>query len=280
MPALDNTPATATGHPLDAAIALAPIAEGKYRGHVAPSYANFIGPFGGILAAKLLQAVCLDDRRLGDPLALTVNFGGPVADGPFDIHCQPTRTNRSSQHWVMELRQGEDIPLTASAVFAERRDSWADTELQMPEVGGYADCTPLDTGGLPTWVKNYDMRIVSGGMSFLGPEPGPQDNSESILWVRDKPPRPLDFPGLAALSDVFFPRVFVRRPDFVPVGTVSLTTYFHADGEELARHGHDFLLARARGNRFHGGFFDHSGELWSEHGHLLATTHQVVYFKH
>lgn len=280
MPVHNPNPATDACHPLDAAISLEVIAEGQFRGEVAPAYANFIGPFGGILAARLLQAVCLDDRCLGDPLALTVNFGGPVADGPFDIHCRPTRTNRSSQHWAMELRQGEDTPLTGSAVFAERRDSWADTELQMPRVRGHGDFAPLNAQGLPTWVANYDMRVVSGNMGFLEPEPGARDSSESILWVRDEPSRPLDYPALAALADVFFPRVFVRRPDFVPVGTVSLTTYFHANREELARHGSDFLLARARGNRFHGGFFDQSGELWSEHGHLLATTHQVVYFKH
>jgi len=30
---------------------------------------------------------------------------------------------------------------------------------------------------------------------------------------------------------------------------------------------------------FHDGFFDQSGYLWSETGIMLATTHQLVYFK-
>src|SRR5690606_21016750 len=109
--------------------------------------------------------------------------------------------------------------------------------------------------------------------------PEANESSETVLWIRDNPPRALDFPALAALADNFFPRVFVRRPQFVPVGTVSLTTYFHADGAELERQGDSFLLGRAWGNRFHKGYHDQSAELWSKSGQLLASTHQVVYFR-
>jgi hypothetical protein len=40
-----------------------------------------------------------------------------------------------------------------------------------------------------------------------------------------------------------------------------------------------YLLGQARAQSFFNGFFDQSAELWNEAGHLLATTHQVVYFK-
>jgi hypothetical protein len=30
---------------------------------------------------------------------------------------------------------------------------------------------------------------------------------------------------------------------------------------------------------FRKGYFDHSAQLWNEAGNLLATTHQVVYYK-
>ena len=63
-------------HPLDAALALQPDGEGRWHGHTHPAWGNMVGPFGGITAAQLLQAVCLDPRRLGEPLSLTVNFAG------------------------------------------------------------------------------------------------------------------------------------------------------------------------------------------------------------
>ncbi|NTV86164.1 MAG: thioesterase family protein, partial [Burkholderiaceae bacterium] len=39
------------------------------------------------------------------------------------------------------------------------------------------------------------------------------------------------------------------------------------------------LLGQARAQSFFNGFFDQSAELWNEAGVLLATTHQIVYFK-
>ena len=35
----------------------------------------------------------------------------------------------------------------------------------------------------------------------------------------------------------------------------------------------------ARANRFEQGFFDQSAEIWSADGALLASSHQVVYYK-
>jgi acyl-CoA thioesterase len=97
--------------------------------------------------------------------------------------------------------------------------------------------------------------------------------------MRDAPPRPLDFCSLAALSDVFFPRVWLRRATRVPAGTVSLTTYFHAGERELQATGTGYVLGQARAQEFRNGFFDQSAQLWNEAGTLLCTSHQIVYFK-
>ena len=97
--------------------------------------------------------------------------------------------------------------------------------------------------------------------------------------MRDDPPRPLDFCSLAALADVFYPRVWRRRAKLTPAGTVSMTVYFHVGAAELAATGSGYLLGQARAQSFFNGFFDQSAELWNEAGQLLATTHQIVYFK-
>ena len=97
--------------------------------------------------------------------------------------------------------------------------------------------------------------------------------------MRDANQRTLDFAALTALSDIFYPRVYLRRGDFFPAGTISLTTYFHASGQELENIGGDFVLGSAHANRFADGYFDQSGHVWSRDGALLASTHQIVYFK-
>ena len=85
--------------------------------------------------------------------------------------------------------------------------------------------------------------------------------------------------SLMSMSDAFFGRVFHARRELMPFGTVSLTTYFHADSEDLAAEDINRVLAVADAKIFHKSYGDQTGELWSPNGRLLATTHQIAYFK-
>ena len=266
-------------HPLDQATALSPVGEHRFAGHTSPAYANMVGPFGGTTCAVLLNAALLHPERLGDPIALTVNFTSPVADGAFEIDARPLRTNRSTQHWFMQLLQPDGVAATATAVFAQRRSTWSASEAEPPPGVPPADSVPrASLAGRPPWVRCFDMRFMEGGMPdpFDGQE---QPHARSRLWVRDEPPRPLDFVALASLCDSFFPRVFIRRRKFAPIGTVSLTSYFHASAEQLAAQGDRHVLATARALAYRDGYFDQTAEMWSDEGVLLASTHQMVYFR-
>ncbi|MGE2716738.1 acyl-CoA thioesterase [Mycolicibacterium litorale] len=264
-------------HPFDEAIELEPTeASGWLRGRTRPDWANMVGPFGGMTAAVLLRAVEEQPDRIGEPLALTVNFAAPVADGPFDIAARAVRTNRTTQHWLVELWQDGAVKTNATAVFGVRRDTWSHTEQTRPAVPEPVDVAETGLPDMIAWARNYEMRYVEGAVP--GPGAQPEPSSVTTLWARDRRGRALDFAALTAISDIFYPRIFLRRGAMSPAGTVSLTTYFHADGAQLAAVG-DYVLASARANRFAGGYFDQSAELWSETGELLATTHQMVYFK-
>ncbi len=92
-------------HPFDSAVRLAPDGDCAWHGHTSAAYANMVGPFGGVTAAQALNAVLQHPQRLGDPVALTVNFAAALADGPFTVLARPARTNRSTQHWVLEIQQ-------------------------------------------------------------------------------------------------------------------------------------------------------------------------------
>ncbi len=236
-----------------------------------------VGPFGGITAATLLHAIETHPDRLGEPLALTVNFTAPIVDGEFDITVRAARTNRTNQHWIIEVSQNEAVKTTATAVFGIRRDSWANTQAARPHTIPPEQITPGVSDSLPVWVRRYDMRFAEG--AFPDSNGQPNSSSTTAVWVRDCAHRTLDYPALAAWCDVFFPRVFLRRGQFVPAGTISLTSYFHADPQQLAAVGSDFILGIAHANRFSGGYFDQSAQLWTRAGTLLATTHQIVYFK-
>lgn len=265
-------------HSFDATIALT--REGDhFHGATHPDYGNMVGPFGGTTAATLLNAALRHPDRLGDPIALTVNYASAVADGPFQIAARAVRTNRSTQHWTMALSQGGEVAATGTAVFALRRDTWSAPEAAMPPRLPPADALKrLDTTGRLAWVRRYDMRFVEGDLS-LAFDGQLRPDSRSVAWVRDDPPRPLDFASLAALCDSFFPRIYVRRRQRVPIGTVTLTSYFHADAAMLAAQGSRHVLGVAQAQAFRNGYFDHSAQVWADDGQLLASTQQMVYYK-
>ncbi|OLT43092.1 acyl-CoA thioesterase [Saccharomonospora sp. CUA-673] len=264
-------------HPFDDAITLTPSGDNTYTGETSPAYQNMVGPYGGITAATLLQAVQQHPERLGVPVSLTVNYAGPVADGKFTVTARPARTNRSTQHWSLELTQDDTVVTTATAVYAVRRETWAATETVMPEFPAPEDAALTPMPDFVQWAKNYEMRFLEGLLPTV--EGAESPDSTTTLWVRDSPARELDFPALASLCDVFYPRVFLRRGQAMPAGTITLTIYFHADAAALEAQGDRPVLARARSNRFGHGYFDQSAQLWGRDGALLATTHQLVYFK-
>jgi len=266
-------------HPLDEAIALQPGAPNTFTGATHPAYANMVGPFGGTTAAQLLQAAWLHPQRLGEPVALTVNFAAPVAEGEIQFLARVARTNRSTQHWIIEAQQSGETVATATAVFALRRETWSAAEAVMPSnLPDPASLSRMPALGPIRWPQSYDMRFIEGGFPEAFDEQE-QDHSRSCVWVRDEPERPMDFASLAAMCDSFFPRIYVRRRRRSPIGTVSLTTFFHADSTLLAQVGTRHVLGVAKALNFRHGYFDQTGEIWSPQGQMLASTHQLVYFK-
>jgi acyl-CoA thioesterase len=266
-----------TVHVLDEAIALLPAGEHRWTGRTHPEYANFIGPYGGITAAQLLQAVMLHPQRVGEPVAFTINFAAAVADGEFTIEARPARTNRSTQHWIVQMLQDGQVVSTATAMTALRRDTWGTVEAEMPQVPPPSQLE-RESVHVVKWIQHYERRFIEGGVPsrWDGSDLG---HSRTRLWLRDAPSRTLDYPALTAIADNFFPRIWLRRATQVPLGTVSMTVYFHADAAVLRATGDSFVLAQAQGQGFRNGYLDQAGQLWNEAGELLATTHQLMYYK-
>ncbi len=253
--------------------------DSRWRGQTSDDYWAFVGPFGGATAATILRALIDHPQRNGDPLALTVNFCAPIAQGAFDLDVRLVKANRSTQHWSVELSQdGAEVATFATAVFAERRASWSHQLAQFPKAKPFEQILPYPKVAA-SWVKQYDFRFVEGDPDSSGAAQGAPPNAFSKLWIGDRIPRKIDMLSLMAMSDAFFARVFHARRELVPFGTVSLTTYFHADTEDLAAEDISRVVAVADARIFHKSYGDQTGELWSPGGRLLATTHQIAYFK-
>src|SRR5699024_7459219 len=146
-------------HPFDVATQLTRNSE-TFHGHTSEKYNNMVGPSGGGTAATLLRAVIEHPERQGDPVSLTINSAAPVSDGPFTIKANPARTNRSTQHWFIELYQKEKIIITGTAVLASRRRTWSSTEALFPEVPQAAESKRMSPDGMPSSSQNYSKHII------------------------------------------------------------------------------------------------------------------------
>jgi acyl-CoA thioesterase len=250
-----------------------------WQGKTSPDYWAFVGPFGGCTAATILRALIDHPQRSGDPVAMTVNYCAPVAEGEFDLDLRLVKANRSSQHWCVEMTQGGgDVATLATAVFAERRPSWEHAQAAYPGAKPFEATLPYAKIAAP-WVKQYDFRFVEGEPKTDGAPSSAPPDSYSKLWIGDRVPRQIDFMSLMSMSDAFFARISHARRELVPFGTVSLTTYFHVSAEDLAAEDITRVLAVADAKIFHKSYGDQNGELWSPNGRLLATTTQIAYFK-
>jgi hypothetical protein len=220
-----------------------------------------------------------DERRQGVPVALTVNYCAALAEGTFEILCRERRTGRSTQHWYVELTQEGRVAATATIVCGARRPVWSHLTAQPPKIAPPHALPVFDGGNRFGWLGRYEMRFAKGEVNFMARDPADLREPVSLLWLRDRPDRPLDYVSLAGLSDAFIIRAFVVRGVFVPVGTVTMTTFFHADDEAMCAQGSEPLLGHATAHFFSGGFFDQAAELWGTDGRLLATSTQIVWYK-
>lgn len=264
-------------HPFEVATKLEPAGPNRWSARTSDAYWNMVGPFGGIVGALLFKSAFEHPDREGEPLALTVNFCAAIAKGELEIISQPARTNRSTQHFTMTMLQGGECVATATAMFGSRPATFAHRLAEPPEVPAFEKLqrAPVPGSG---WTQRYDLRFAEGTPYWTNQaaEPTP---ARSTLWIAQDPARRLDFVALAALTDVFFGRIIHVRQRMVPFGTVTLTSYFHATEADLAEIGTSPILGAADARIFDRGYHDQSAELWSKDGRLLATSHQLVYYR-
>ena len=152
-------------HPFDLATRLVLGPDDVWRGTTSDAYWNMIGPFGGYVAALLFRSAFDHPDRQGLPVALTVNFCAALKKGDFTIRARPARTNRSTQHWTMELSQGDEgIFATGTAIFGARPETFSHFPATAPQAPPFEGLERAAVHG-SDWVGRYDLRFAEGGLA-------------------------------------------------------------------------------------------------------------------
>jgi acyl-CoA thioesterase len=265
-------------HPFDAALQLERVGEGVLRGTTSDLYWNMVGLLGGLVNAILVRAVLDDPRRAGTPIALTANFCAAMAKGDYEVRTRLQRAGKITQHWSLELHQLGKVCATASLVCAQRGSTWSHRPVQPPAAPAPEALERMPAIASSEWLKRFDFRFASGAPEPRAPG-GEPSTARSVVWVRHDPARALDSLMLAMLSDVFIVRIYHVRGYGVPMGTVSLTSYFHVGDAEFGALGSDYVLGVVDSNVFHDSFHDQSCQLWSRDGRLLVSGTQIAWYK-
>ena len=267
-------------HRFDQSLRIESLAANVWQSKGSALYWNVIGPYGGWIAAMLLHAVQSEPDARGDPLALQAQFIGPLAQAPFTVHTHCLRQNRSMAFWRSEIRQAREpggeqkVCAQATVTLGTWRDTFTLADAVMPRVARPEDTALAATrpGRQPAFLAHYEMRPLSGAM-FAG-----ADTMDSLIWIRDAQPRPLDARALVALCDAPYPSLWIRLTEPVLMTTVVFNVFFRATPARMAAAGGAHLLADSSSAIGQAGYFDQSANLWSEDGALLAQTQQLAWF--
>jgi acyl-CoA thioesterase len=256
---------------LDDALMLRSDGPGRWLAHADPEHESINAMFGGWTAAIALGSVIQSAPRGASPSAMTMNFIRAIAPGEdVAIETHQLGGSRSIEHWRADIRASSDLSLMASGLvlLTNRKPTDGHAQRSMPRA---PDPETLEESHAPgrqgqqTIVRPIFGEFASGDTS-------------SSHWVRDVSGRRLDHLQLAYLADQYAPRSFYWGPGLRPAATLTMSIYFLATEDEMARAGDDYLLIEANGTRGEQATSGQQAFLWSRQGALLATTEQLSWY--
>ena len=254
------------------AISLRPGDEGRWTAHAHHDHESINAMFGGWTAAVALNAIVSTTDGTRSPSAVTVNYLGAVTPGDdVEITVEHLGGSRSIDHWRADLHSATDGHRVgaAMAVMTSRRDTDPHDQFTMPDVPE------------PETLAEFHAPGTQGQQTMIRPVKGEFGSGDTAgtHWLRVQSDRPLDHVQLVYLADQYAPRSFYWGEGPRPSATITMSVYFHAVPEELARVGTDYVLLDAVGTRGAHATSGQAARIWSRSGRLLATTEQLCWYR-
>lgn len=243
-----------------------------------PRFWNQIGPFGGWLAATLLEAITRSAQEPWPVLSVQVHFLGAVKDGALDIRVQPVRRQRTLALWRAQLHQDGQVAVEAEAILAAARTdqpAWPASAAagRMPAMPA-PHTLPRWHGvdGIAPFVRAFDYRLFSGAPFEAATQ------ADTTGWLRLEAPTAFSAPAkLLMLTDAWFPALWSALPRPAPVTTVSLHVLFNPQALPRVGPDNDYLAVHHRADAVAHGWGHECGNLWWPDGQLAAQAQQLTW---
>jgi acyl-CoA thioesterase len=259
------------------------VAEGRYRGTVAPGWAVIHGgaPNGGYLMAVAARAMRDPLPHHPDPVTITAHYLAAPAVGEVDIDVEVVRSGRRHATVAATLSQDGREQVRLLGAFGDLATAVGPSRVDRrpPELPPRERCVPFTDqieaeaadGGAPAApiAQRFDHHIPSTVLGWMRGEPSGRGEVGGYLGWRDG--APMDTLGLLVVADCYPPAVFdAGIGDLGWTPTIELTVQVRASpvpGD---------LAGWFSTHAVTGGYLEEDGEVWDADGNLVALSRQLA----
>ncbi len=256
------------------AVAVEPIGEGRYRGHVDEAWTSLQGVHGGVVAALALTAAertlheaGADSGRALRSATLGYVAGNSIGELAIDVDVVrhgrslvTTHARTSQQHKTTTVARFHHSPPWEGMTYSDAppMPDRPPTTVQLHRPGAHSHINNVDTHLHP------ETQLLGGA-----------DRAEWIAWSRPLHGSRFDAAWLLMFGDYFPPAVFAKATTRQRAVTIEYSMQIHsAVGRwDLGENG--YLTARMHAFHSHEGFAVEDGWIYLPDGELLATTRQT-----
>jgi acyl-CoA thioesterase len=249
--------------------AVEPGASGIYRGTVSDRWGIAGVPNGGYILALAGRAL-LRELDPFEPMTVTGHYLGMAQPGPVeiavDVAKRGKRTAAASARMIQNGKEHARVLATYGVLPANAAPTYS--TVRAPEIGT-PDRNELRTHppAAASIAARLEVRAPPGMLDF---QPRGREGAAEIAgWIRFADGRAADPLSLLFFADAFPPPIFHVVPiSWVP--TLELTVHVRA------RPASAWLLCAFRTRLLANDLLDEEGEIWDEHGTLVAMSRQLA----
>ena len=244
----------------------------RYSADINEDWLQGRSAFGGLSGALLANAMRQQVEAERKLRSFQVTCVGPAPVGANDITLTPLREGGSVTHIQGELRQGDEVSVTATAAYGKARESaFAIPAISRP--GAVEPDTlkpmPFIPGIVPNFVQHFDFRWVAGTPPFCGAE-----KPQNRVWIRMDSDREIDEVGIVAMADALPPPVLSMPKKPCPAS--SLSWYLELLPVQAKGKLSDWWMVDYNCDAGADGYYNQVAHIWAPDGQLVAISRQVA----
>ncbi len=243
------------------------------QGEISSNWSVNNVPNGGYLMGMIANAMMQHSNKNGTPL-ITANYISRCEPGNAEIEIERVTSSKQFDRLQARLFQNGKERIRALGTFVNEPDHLTDTRYEQnpPELKPREDCYRMPSfSGQYSIFENLDIRLDPSCSGWLNGKL--TDISEHKGWSRFSDNRSHDVYGILLLADSFPPPVFVSQGMVAWVPTIEFSVNIRCVPKTR------WLKSIFRTRYVTNGLLEEDGEVWDEHGNLVAISRQIAQYK-